>query len=150
RVTSVVRFQTAMSKPFSAMFSASDAPMVPRPIRPISALTLPLLHFRAVPPNINRSCAAAPGATRRMAMRLLLRGVAGSGKTSVGQALAARIGIAYRDGDDLHPPANIAKMARGEPLTDEDRWPWLERVGQALAAEEALILGCSALKRAYR
>ena len=83
-------------------------------------------------------------------MRLVLMGVAGSGKTSVGQALAARIGIAYRDGDDLHPPGNIARMARGEPLTDEDRWPWLERVGQALAAEEALILGCSALKRAYR
>ncbi|MEH6774514.1 MAG: gluconokinase [Cereibacter changlensis] len=83
-------------------------------------------------------------------MRLVLMGVAGSGKTSVGQALAARIGIAYRDGDDLHPPGNIARMARGEPLTDEDRWPWLARVGQALAAEEALILGCSALKRAYR
>lgn len=83
-------------------------------------------------------------------MRLVLMGVAGSGKTSVGQALAARIGTAYRDGDDLHPPGNIARMARGEPLTDADRWPWLERVGQALAAEEALILGCSALKRAYR
>ncbi len=83
-------------------------------------------------------------------MRLVLMGVAGSGKTSVGQALAARIGIAYRDGDDLHPPGNISRMARGEPLTDEDRWPWLARVGQALAAEEALILGCSALKRAYR
>ena len=76
-------------------------------------------------------------------------GVAGSGKTAVGEALAAAIGIPYRDGDDLHPAANVAKMSRGEPLTDDDRWPWLAKVGQTLAPAP-LIIGCSALKRRYR
>jgi gluconokinase len=55
----------------------------------------------------------------------------------------------YSDGDDLHPPANIAKMRRGEPLTDDDRWPWLGLVGQALRVDGEIV-GCSALKRAYR
>jgi gluconokinase len=78
-------------------------------------------------------------------------GVAGCGKSAVGAALAARIGAAYLDGDDLHPPANIAKMTRGEPLTDDDRWPWLTLIGQRLAMPDGiLILGCSALKRRYR
>jgi len=83
--------------------------------------------------------------------RLVLMGVAGCGKTTVGTALAMRIDATYLDGDDLHPPANIAKMSRGEPLTDDDRWPWLTLVGQRLAEPDgALILGCSALKRSYR
>lgn len=83
--------------------------------------------------------------------RIVLMGVAGSGKSAVGAALAVRIRAAYLDGDDLHPAANIAKMSRGEPLTDEDRWPWLTLVGQKLAAPEgSLIIGCSALKRGYR
>jgi gluconokinase len=78
-------------------------------------------------------------------------GVAGCGKSTVGAALAGRIGAQYVDGDDLHPASNVAKMARGEPLTDDDRWPWLDRVGQALAAVEGpVIIGCSALKRRYR
>ncbi|WP_338279423.1 gluconokinase [Sinorhizobium sp. KGO-5] len=78
-------------------------------------------------------------------------GVAGCGKSAVGDALAAGIGASYIDGDDLHPPANIAKMSRGEPLTDEDRWPWLALVAQKLAAaDRVLIVGCSALKRRYR
>ena len=76
-------------------------------------------------------------------------GVAGCGKSSVGLALSARIGLPYCDGDDLHPAANVAKMSRGEPLTDQDRWPWLALVGQALA-ESPMIIGCSALKRRYR
>lgn len=83
--------------------------------------------------------------------RLVLMGVAGCGKTTVGTALAMRIDATYLDGDDLHPPANIAKMSRGEPLTDDDRWPWLTLVGQRLAEPDgALIVGCSALKRSYR
>ncbi|WP_245424710.1 gluconokinase [Shinella zoogloeoides] len=83
--------------------------------------------------------------------RLVLMGVAGCGKTTVGTALAMRIDATYLDGDDLHPPANIAKMSRGEPLTDDDRWPWLTLVGQRLAEPDStLILGCSALKRSYR
>lgn len=83
--------------------------------------------------------------------RMVLMGVAGCGKSSVGAALAARTGGIYRDGDDLHPPQNIAKMSAGIPLGDEDRWPWLSLVGEALAGREGIvILGCSALKRVYR
>lgn len=83
--------------------------------------------------------------------RIVLMGVAGSGKSAVGAALAARIRANYLDGDDLHPPENIAKMSRGEPLSDEDRWPWLTIVGKTLAKPDGiLILGCSALKRRYR
>lgn len=81
---------------------------------------------------------------------MVIMGVAGCGKSSVGAALADRLGVTYLDGDDLHPPGNIAKMSRGAPLTDDDRWPWLARVGQALRAHPRRIIGCSALKRAYR
>jgi gluconokinase len=77
-------------------------------------------------------------------------GVSGCGKSSVGAALAARLGIPYFDGDDLHPPANVAKMRAGIPLTDEDRWPWLDRVAEVLRDQSPVIVGCSALKRAYR
>ncbi|MEW9612714.1 gluconokinase, GntK/IdnK-type [Shinella sp. S4-D37] len=83
--------------------------------------------------------------------RIVLMGVAGCGKSAVGAALAARIGATYLDGDDLHPPANIARMSRGEPLTDDDRWPWLTLVGQKLVDPHGIhIIGCSALKRRYR
>lgn len=81
--------------------------------------------------------------------RLVVMGVAGSGKSAVGAALAVALGAPFRDGDDLHPAANIAKMSVGQPLTDADRWPWLAMVGQALAAGP-MIIGCSALKRSYR
>jgi gluconokinase len=83
-------------------------------------------------------------------LRLILMGVAGCGKTSVGQALSARLGVPYRDGDDLHPAGNVEKMQAGVALNDADRWPWLDRVAQALAEEAPLIIGCSALKRSYR
>jgi gluconokinase len=85
-----------------------------------------------------------------MTRRLVIMGVSGCGKSSVGAGLAARLGLNYRDGDDLHPPENVAKMRAGMPLTDADRWPWLDRVGQVLLAEAPVIVGCSALKRAYR
>ena len=85
-----------------------------------------------------------------MTRRVLIMGVSGCGKSSVGARLAARLGLNYRDGDDLHPPENVAKMRAGMPLTDGDRWPWLDRVGQVLLAEAPVIVGCSALKRAYR
>ncbi|MCF3641791.1 gluconokinase [Rhizobium sp. TRM95111] len=82
---------------------------------------------------------------------MLLMGVAGCGKSTVGVALAERIGAVYLDGDVLHPPENIAKMSRGEPLDDADRWPWLTLVGRSLAAPATpLVVGCSALKRRYR
>lgn len=81
----------------------------------------------------------------------VLMGVSGCGKSSVGEAAAARCGMTFIDGDDLHPQANIDKMASGEPLTDADREPWLEQVGQTLAETQgSVIIGCSALKRAYR
>lgn len=85
---------------------------------------------------------------------IVVMGVSAAGKSNVGHALAARLAIAFRDADDLHPAENIAKMASGAPLTDEDRWPWLERVGGELAAAAAagsgVVMACSALKRAYR
>jgi gluconokinase len=85
-----------------------------------------------------------------MTHRLVIMGVAGCGKSSVGAALAERLGVVYRDGDDLHPPANVDKMRAGIPLTDADRWPWLDQVAAILKAEAPVIVGCSALKRAYR
>jgi gluconokinase len=85
-----------------------------------------------------------------MTWRVVVMGVSGSGKSSVGRALAERLGATFRDGDDLQPPANVAKMRAGTPLTDEDRWPWLDRVARTLADEEPVIVACSALKRAYR
>ncbi len=77
-------------------------------------------------------------------------GVSGCGKSSVGLALSDRLGIVWRDGDDLHPTANVEKMRAGQPLTDADRWPWLDRVAAELRTHAPLIIGCSALKRAYR
>jgi gluconokinase len=83
--------------------------------------------------------------------RFVIMGVSGCGKSSVGSALAARLGGIYADGDDLHPAANVAKMSAGIPLTDADRWPWLDKVGQYLAlAQDTALIGCSALKRIYR
>lgn len=78
----------------------------------------------------------------------VLMGVSGCGKTSVGQALR---GLSFIDADDLHPAANVAKMASGAPLTDEDRGPWLDRVGQALRDTSGpVVMACSALRRRYR
>jgi gluconokinase len=81
-------------------------------------------------------------------------GVAGSGKTTVGRHLADALGWSFVDADEVHPPANVAKMARGEPLTEHDREPWLEQLGDLLGAAagrgEPLVLACSALKARYR
>ncbi|WP_293348260.1 gluconokinase, partial [Mycobacterium sp.] len=77
--------------------------------------------------------------------------VSGSGKSTVGAALARRLRVPFVDADSLHPPANIAKMAAREPLTDDDRYPWLEKVGEWLAAHvDGGVASCSALKRKYR
>jgi gluconokinase len=85
-----------------------------------------------------------------MTLRMVIMGVSGCGKSSVGEALAARLGIPYRDGDDLHPAANVEKMRTGIALTDADRWPWLDRVAAILASDAPVIVGCSALRLAYR
>ncbi|OJT25191.1 gluconate kinase [Archangium sp. Cb G35] len=87
-------------------------------------------------------------------MVIIVMGVSGSGKTTVGLRLAAALGCRFRDADDFHPPGNIAKMSAGIALTDEDRAPWLtvlrELVENTLEEGGALVLACSALKRAYR
>ncbi|MGH7022907.1 MAG: gluconokinase [Caulobacteraceae bacterium] len=85
---------------------------------------------------------------------LVIMGVAGSGKSTIGKALAARLGWVFLEGDSLHPPANVEKMRAGHPLTDEDRWPWLAAIAEWIEAraeaDEAGIVACSALKRRYR
>ena len=77
-------------------------------------------------------------------------GVASCGKTTVGEALARRLGVPFVEGDRLHPKANIAKMSAGIPLTDADRWPWLAGIGEAMRGTSGIIASCSALKKAYR
>lgn len=83
---------------------------------------------------------------------LVVMGVSGSGKSTVGIALAERLGVPFADADDFHPPANIAKMSAGIPLDDDDRAGWLDVVGEWLAAHDDRggVVSCSALKRAYR
>ena len=87
-------------------------------------------------------------------MVILLMGVAGSGKTTVGRTLAAALGWRFRDADEFHPPANLAKMSAGQPLTDADRVPWLaairEYLDATIARGENAVVTCSALKIAYR
>jgi gluconokinase len=87
-------------------------------------------------------------------MIVIVAGVAGSGKTTIGSLLAQELGWEFEDGDDLHPAANIAKMKAGHPLTDEDRRPWLDAVAawidQRAAAGRSGVIACSALKRSYR
>lgn len=87
-------------------------------------------------------------------MVLIVMGVTGCGKTTVGTRLAEELGWAFEDADAFHPPENVAKMSRGIPLTDADRAPWLAairaRAVEMLARGEPLVVGCSALKAAYR
>ena len=84
-------------------------------------------------------------------LRVVVMGVSGCGKTTVGRALAARLGLPYIEGDDLHPPHNVARMAAGVPLTDTDREGWLQAVARQLAdAPGGVVVSCSALKRRYR
>ena len=84
----------------------------------------------------------------------VVMGVAGSGKTRIGSAFARALGVPFVDGDDFHPPANVAKMARGEPLTDDDRAGWLQALSRRIHLAEVdgtgVVVACSALKRAYR
>lgn len=85
---------------------------------------------------------------------LVVMGVSGSGKSTIGSLLGERTGVPFIDGDALHPPSNVAKMAAGEPLDDDDRWPWLRAIGQTIAdgvaAGAPMVVACSALKRRYR
>ncbi|WP_432119020.1 gluconokinase [Streptomyces sp. bgisy032] len=83
---------------------------------------------------------------------VVVMGVAGTGKTTIGPLLAARLGVPYAEGDDFHPQANITKMSAGTPLTDEDRLPWLDAIGEWAQGRAGLggVVSCSALKRSYR
>lgn len=87
-----------------------------------------------------------------MGSPIVVMGVSGSGKSTVGAALAQRLRVPFGDADDFHPPANIDKMTAGQSLNDEDRYPWLEAIGEWLAARcaDGGVMSCSALKRKYR
>jgi gluconokinase len=85
---------------------------------------------------------------------LVVMGVSGSGKSTIADRLSKRLDWTFEDGDRFHPASNIAKMSAGQPLTDEDRWPWLraisDEIDRACKAAQHLVIACSALKRAYR
>jgi gluconokinase len=84
---------------------------------------------------------------------IITMGVCGSGKTTVGEEIARRLGVAFRDADEFHPRANVEKMSAGMPLSDEDRVPWLDAIGTAIRDADSgrpIVVSCSALKRAYR
>jgi gluconokinase len=87
-----------------------------------------------------------------MSLVVVVMGVSGSGKSTVGRELADRLGVPFAEGDDFHPPANVAKMASGQPLTDADRWPWLRALAAWVAehSDSGGVVTCSALKRSYR
>jgi gluconokinase len=110
---------------------------------------------------VSRACdprdaagAAAPAARAADPVAVVVMGVSGCGKTSVGQALAARLGARFVDADDFHPPASVEKMRAGLPLDDADRAPWLARLNavmrHAVAKGEPVVLACSALRQRYR
>ena len=97
---------------------------------------------------------ATPNIPRGRSSILVIMGVSGSGKTTIGQLLSAELICSFIDGDDFHPPVNIKKMSSGEALTDEDRWPWLEiltdKIQEYIQQEQSMVLACSALKKSYR
>jgi gluconokinase len=95
-----------------------------------------------------------PDKASQIPCALIVMGVSGSGKSTIGEQLAERLSFSYEDGDKFHPAANVAKMKAGHPLTDEDRWPWLQAIADEIdrvcKAGQHVVIACSALKRAYR
>ena len=88
-----------------------------------------------------------------MKQAIIVMGVSGCGKSTVGEALAEKLGIPFMEGDKLHPASNVEKMAAGTPLNDDDRWPWLDLVGAELrkgSEADGIVISCSALKKSYR
>ena len=108
--------------------------------------------------TVSRTISLMPSATsnipRGRSSILVIMGVSGSGKTTIGQLLSAELICSFIDGDDFHPSVNIKKMSSGEALTDEDRWPWLEiladKIQEYIQQEQSMVLACSALKKSYR
>ena len=100
------------------------------------------------------SMAVSQPLSENSVLPVIVMGVSGCGKTSVGERLANALNCRFIEGDSLHPPANIAKMSAGIPLSDEDRWPWLDLIGgligESVARGERVIVSCSALKKIYR
>lgn len=117
-----------------------------RPLRPAATSANPRSVDAVAPRDVRASTSDVD--------TIVVMGASGVGKTTIAQALAAATGREYAEGDSFHPPANVAKMTAGTPLTDEDRWPWLRRlrdwIGQREAAGASSVVTCSALKRAYR
>jgi gluconokinase len=95
-----------------------------------------------------------PSDSGKIPCALIVMGVSGAGKSTIGEKLAERLGWKFEDGDRFHPPINVAKMSAGQPLTDEDRWPWLRAIADEIArvceAAGHVVIASSALKRAYR
>jgi gluconokinase len=104
--------------------------------------------------RIRQNVAFAEPLAEKCVVIVIVFGVSGAGKTTVGKLLARELGWRFIEADDFHPASNVEKMRSGHPLTDEDRWPWLERLReqtkQSLAAGENAVLACSALKHGYR
>ena len=108
--------------------------------------------------TVSRTISLRPSTTsnipRGRSSILVIMGVSGSGKTTIGQLLSAELICSFIDGDDFHPPVNIKKMSSGEALTDEDRWPWLEiltdKIQGYIQQKQSMVLACSALKKSYR
>jgi carbohydrate kinase (thermoresistant glucokinase family) len=102
---------------------------------------------------VSRDGVVPPAIARADGLAIVVMGVSASGKSTVAAGLAKALHLDWIDADDLHPEANVAKMASGRPLTDDDRWPWLDRVGEHLAggaAGDGIVVACSALRRMYR
>jgi gluconokinase len=108
--------------------------------------------WRGRPPR--RAAGSVPVVSASGVQQVVVMGVSGVGKTTVASGLAAALGWPFAEGDDFHPEANVAKMAAGVPLTDEDRWPWLRSIGAwmsgEIAAGRSAVVTCSALRRSYR
>ena len=96
------------------------------------------------------SMAVSPLSFKLFSGAAVVMGVAGCGKTTLGEALATALGVDFIEGDMLHAAASVDKMSNGIALNDEDRWPWLARIGNALAGGKGIIASCSALKKTYR
>lgn len=103
---------------------------------------------------MSTAAAASGAANRSLPTAVIVMGVSGSGKSTIGMGLARSLGWDFRDGDAFHPAANVAKMKSGAPLTDDDRGPWLDTIAAHVAKLEGegghVVIACSALKRAYR